>query len=99
VESEALFRRALQGADAVHGMHPRIPARFRYHLGRLLLKTGRLGLAEAELVAAHSMLEKSRDVNEMWAQEAAAAMVELYEALGEPKRAARYRAAGSPAAG
>jgi serine/threonine protein kinase len=97
MEAEALFRHALEGAESVTGLHRRIPARFRFHLGRLLLVTCRFEEAEPELLTAYEALQESRDVNVSWAREAANAVAELFDQRGEPERAAEYRAAGTSA--
>lgn len=98
-EAEALFRRAVAGAKGQPDMQPRVVARFRHHLGRILLGSNRLDESEKELLEAHRVLEESREVNQLWAREAADAVAELFEKRGQPERAATYRAGGSPAAG
>ena len=72
-----------QPGAAANGVH------FAFNLGRCLASLGRWSEAEPHLLAAHAAIAGRTDVREP--QRYARALAELYEALGRPEQAARFR--------
>jgi len=62
-------------------------------LGRILLRDGRPAEAEEHLLIGHEIVSGQANPAGEWLQEAREDLVAVYEALGEPEKAARYRVA------
>jgi serine/threonine-protein kinase len=92
VEAEKLFREAI----AIYGNT--LPANHtntgiaRIKLGRSLARQKRYGEAVAELVAGYDILTPQMDPGVSWLRSARTDLIEAYDALKQPDRAARFRA-------
>ena len=64
----------------------------RVKLGRALLRQRRHTEAEREILAGYDVLVKQTKAPVSWLEAARKDLVEVYEALGQPEKVARYRA-------
>jgi len=83
-EAIAVFERALSPEHLSTGIA-------RIKLGRALLRQGRFAEAERETLAGHEVVRAQASPSVSWLRSARADLVAIYEALGEPERAAPYR--------
>ena len=63
----------------------------RVKLGRVLTRTARHTEAEGHLLAGYDILMKQTSPTARWLQQARTDLVEVYEALGQPEKAERFR--------
>jgi serine/threonine-protein kinase len=90
-EAETLFREAIAIYERTQG-----PSHFnagigRIKLGRVLLRQGRIAEAERESRAGYEILAGQVAPSVSWLRAARADLVQVYEALGRPADAARFR--------
>jgi hypothetical protein len=65
---------------------------YRYRLGVTELQLGRLTEAERNLLKAYDVFTTLHGAGYVWAKRTATALMDLYEAKGNPSEVARYRA-------
>ncbi len=90
--AESTYTEAIGIARRSVGPDHWVVAALQYNLGKVLLERKRYRAAEAQLVPAYRSLAAGLGPDSRRAVRAAGALSELYEALGRPAEAARYRA-------
>ena len=91
--AEALYREAITlFAETQSPTHVNVGIA-RLKLGRALLRQGRLNEAEPELLAGMDILTKQTSASVAWLKNGREDLVALYEAMKQPEKAERYRAA------
>jgi tetratricopeptide (TPR) repeat protein len=91
-EADAGYRRVIAIDTRLHGPEHGQVGRTRYQLGRSLMAQRRWAEAEVEMRRAFTILQRDHGDDHGWTRQVAAAQVDIYEALGRPKDAARCRA-------
>jgi serine/threonine-protein kinase len=91
-EAERLYRRAIGIYE-----HAQSPTHLntgigRIKLGRVLLRQRRFAESEAELLAGYGILAAQATPSVSWLQSARTDLAAVYDALGRPEEAGRYRA-------
>ncbi|MFQ5790537.1 MAG: tetratricopeptide repeat protein [Acidobacteriota bacterium] len=90
--AEQTFSEAVSvGAERLGENHPEV-ANIQRKFGMCLLKQGRNGRAEAQLLAAHRVLRATLGQHHERTAEAAKGLLDLYRSWGKPQKAAEYRA-------
>ena len=90
--ADSLYRKEITISEEVLGADDWRVARAQKKLGTCLMKQGRYAEAEEYLANGFDVLEAERGADDSLTQEAAEALVEVYEALGEPEKTVAYEA-------
>jgi serine/threonine-protein kinase len=90
-EAEALYRHAIAIYERAQSPTHLNTGIGRIKLGRLLLRQARLEEAERESRAGYEILAGQASPSVSWLQNARADLVSIYEQLGRPAEAARFR--------
>ena len=86
-----MFREAIDLYSKVLAPDHQNIAIARIKLGRTLVRERQFTEAEGFLKAGYDVLARQMDPSARWVQSARAELVTVYEALGRPEQAARYR--------
>ena len=97
-EAERLYRQAIAIYERAQSPTHLNTGIGRIKLGRVLLRRGRLAEAEQESLAGYRILANQATPSVSWLQSARTDLAAIYEALGRPDEAGRYRAELSVAA-
>ncbi|MGH9348061.1 MAG: tetratricopeptide repeat protein [Vicinamibacterales bacterium] len=90
-EAERLYREVITRFAETQGPEHLNTGIARVKLGRALVRQGRFAEAEGEILAGYDILTKQTSPTVSWLKAAREDLVEVYDALRQPDRAARYR--------
>jgi serine/threonine-protein kinase len=91
-EAERLYRQAIGIYERAQSPTHLNTGIGRIKLGRVLLRQRRHGEAEAELLAGYTILAGQATPSVSWLQAARTDLAAVYDAIGRPGEAAKYRA-------
>ncbi len=94
-DAEALFRKAVALFEETLPAGHQHTAIARIKLGHVLAKEGRWAEAEGPLVAGYEALSAQASPTVSWLTTARTDLATVYDSLGQPEKAARYRAQGA----
>lgn len=89
--AEAMFREVVRGYTVALSPDHINTGIARIKLGRALVRQKRWAEAEPETLAGYSILSKQTSPSVTWLKSARQDLVAIYEATGQPAKAARYR--------